>query len=1098
MADVASVGVKLTGDSKNIREAFKQALQGGKKWQKESEANIAKVTKAYEALDRTTQGTLSRVVQAQIKVGTTAKKQFGELKSEVLDARSAFDSLAQAARNFHAQQKRAASTRGVHVPGHRLLGPAKSLAKRESTAVGFPRADTIQARAPAPPPLSKWKKFKEYATVGWGKLKGVLEWFGITMPTIQGIVTTAFRYMGLGLKVMVAKAATFQEEFAVVRAITTGSAGDFENLRFAVQDVANATEHASNKVLKATTILGRAGFQAEEIGEALKVVADLATAGGLDISAAAELSVRMLRSFGMELKDLRRISNMLATASASANVTIRSLAEGFKFTGAIAETVGLEFSDVTTALSLLGETGLEAGLAGRALQAMIMDLSKPSNAAKITLARMGITTHDVSGKMLKLSTILRQLKDANMTAADSFTIFNRNSARAVTALVRNIDKYKDFETTVKDGTTALKEQSDTIRDSFNKQVKALSNNIDTIAENIGRDLLPQLESWVKLFRELTGWFVKRQQSAEKLQDLHEEARGTTTRFVGAAQGVENLIGARTAETLKAPHPLGTARIPTAQELGLETPETKASKEELDEAKRLRAAARKAARELQEAISVETNVASAVKLFTEKLRFTMIEGSEAVQKLDVAKTLRMIFQDLFKGLLKREGVAEVPKKIKELLQNILKAFEDSLGEPEVEKVLAHQKMVQAIESWRKRQIKALEMNARVFEKVVRKLDKQLSGLSPEALAAVKPQMMRGMGYESADLFNRVSDRIGGPPKGWDTNTGDPDWVKTRDVGPEGELAAAQAAIDRGKAFDRARDAEEAVWDGLIDASLNMAGSVGGFASDMIAASAGGPWAMAAAAVMNLMASAEGFKAVMVPLEKLFVQMVRVIEPFMEPLYDIVDAVLQIVEGIMIFLMPVVRVIASWTQMLIDFILGIINTIIEALNWLLPEKWEIDKIGEDRDSFSKTMADLDDETKKTTDNFADLNATLIESANVASGFKTNLRAFQAALIDSTDIVLGVMGSRGGPSGPRPIGFHAGGVVPGVGNTDSVPAMLTPGETVIPRGGAVGGIVIHNMHVHVADTKDFMRKLTREREWQTLVRTGSPIKGKLYGAR
>jgi hypothetical protein len=194
----------------------------------------------------------------------------------------------------------------------------------------------------------------------------------------------------------------------------------------------------------------------------------------------------------------------------------------------------------------------------------------------------------------------------------------------------------------------------------------------------------------------------------------------------------------------------------------------------------------------------------------------------------------------------------------------------------------------------------------------------------------------------------------------------------------------------------------------------------------------------------------------------------------------------------------EVIAKVINVIIDVVFGIINAIIWAINKLLPEKWELDMVGENRKTFDETMADLNDETEDATDNFADLNATLIESANVASGFKTNLRAFQAALIDSTGVVLGVMGSRGGPSGPRPIGFHAGGVVPGVGNTDSVPAMLTPGETVIPRGGAAGGIVIHNMHVHVADTKDFMRKLTREREWQTLVRTGSPIKGKLYGAR
>tara|TARA_Y100000310_G_scaffold46613_1_gene43301 strand:+ start:123 stop:308 length:186 start_codon:yes stop_codon:yes gene_type:complete len=61
-----------------------------------------------------------------------------------------------------------------------------------------------------------------------------------------------------------------------------------------------------------------------------------------------------------------------------------------------------------------------------------------------------------------------------------------------------------------------------------------------------------------------------------------------------------------------------------------------------------------------------------------------------------------------------------------------------------------------------------------------------------------------------------------------------------------------------------------------------------------------------------------------------------------------------------------------------------------------------------------------------------------------------------------------------------------------------MLTPGEVVVPRGGTAGGVVIQNMVVQVADAKDFMRKLTREQEWNSMVRKGSPLQGKLSGAR
>lgn len=53
----------------------------------------------------------------------------------------------------------------------------------------------------------------------------------------------------------------------------------------------------------------------------------------------------------------------------------------------------------------------------------------------------------------------------------------------------------------------------------------------------------------------------------------------------------------------------------------------------------------------------------------------------------------------------------------------------------------------------------------------------------------------------------------------------------------------------------------------------------------------------------------------------------------------------------------------------------------------------------------------------------------------------------------------GARGGGGGRRPRGFASGGLVPGTGNRDTVPAMLTPGEFVI-RKSAVGAFGAGNL--------------------------------------
>ncbi len=193
----------------------------------------------------------------------------------------------------------------------------------------------------------------------------------------------------------------------------------------------------------------------------------------------------MLKAYGLETSRLADISDVLAQAAANANVTIRGLAEGFKFTGAIAQQQGIAFNEVVTALSLLGETGLEAGLAGRALQAMIMDLAKPTDQAVRELTRLGVTTHQASGEALPLSIILRQLRDSGMSSAQAFTIFNRNSARAVKALTRNGDAFDEFLEKLQASESALKTQADTMREGLSVELDKLSNKFDALLKNIG-------------------------------------------------------------------------------------------------------------------------------------------------------------------------------------------------------------------------------------------------------------------------------------------------------------------------------------------------------------------------------------------------------------------------------------------------------------------------------------------------------------------------------------------------------------------------------------------------------------------------------------
>lgn len=83
----------------------------------------------------------------------------------------------------------------------------------------------------------------------------------------------------------------------------------------------------------------------------------------------------------------------------------------------------------------------------------------------------------------------------------------------------------------------------------------------------------------------------------------------------------------------------------------------------------------------------------------------------------------------------------------------------------------------------------------------------------------------------------------------------------------------------------------------------------------------------------------------------------------------------------------------------------------------------------------------------------------AGNILSGGNKNITSLDANTAALKALTVALVGSRSA-GGPYPKGLHfaKGGIVPGTGNSDTVPAMLTPGEMVIPRKyvkGSQGGV-------------------------------------------
>ena len=1037
-AKIAEVSVELTGSSKGLEKATK------------------------------------RGILATIKYNRAVKK---ELKSQA----KAWGMTIKEMKKVHAQaektRKAFAGTSGKHLSFKHAPAPAspKALASRRMASSGsgggggsgFIGQLGGQAAAGAAASFGK-------AAIAAKLMAGAF-----------GIAATAARVLKVGLIASVNEAAKFEEQFQVVKAITTGTSAEFKNLEQDLISVSVNTEHTTDNLLKAAEVLGRAGFEAKDVGKALETVADLATAGGLSVAKAADLAVRMLKAFNKSMDELPHVADMLAKASASANVSIQSLGEGFKFTGAIARSAGLKFSDVTTALSLLGETGLEAGLAGRALQAMIMDLSKPTDDAKQALFEMGVVTHDVEGNMLSLSSILTQLNEAQMTNADAFEIFNRNSARAATALGTVTDKYVDFQDATENATGSIGKMGETIRDSLNKNLAELKNNLKAIGKDIGDQFLPSLNDMTNGLADFLKIFSDAGRS-----DIVKELLANTdlARFMSGGEALA---------------------------FGVDEDPEKRKERKKEEAKR-KIAAKKAADAAEKARQLsagrlvtgdplqggEKGFIGAAERFTLAFQQILVEGEGALASANLAGKVKTIFSNIFTELARTAGIGPVEARKaavagqKEFMKSqaflnaqrkqnvVLERIQDEEFLDELLKFDAKERQ-KVIEATKKRLDLQVKQNAEltaktlaINEKAFKEIDNILQRLPEKFKEELEALIVKGTGS------------FGGIP------TLNPEMVleKGRDLEKQ---AGVDELIDEGagimEVFDAAMELKSGwttaffmakklaldFYDTVENSFLAVSGEIGGIFVNMVKGMAsGGPLAAIGTAMMSVLQKSEAFQGFMETAGEILGVLANALNPFVEVISSVMVPVLKVVARILL---------ASFTVLAVIW-----NAIAGFLNLFGANIQTID-IGDMWSSFEDGMDNLGNSVEDTTDKFDDLNTSLTGIAGLPDAIKLNLLAFREAMNSTRAVLTGsTSASPGHMSGP--IRMHTGGVVPGAGNQDSVLALLTPGEQVIPAGQSAGdgtNVQIGTMVVKVTDVKDFVKKLNDQQEWRSMARSGS-----LYG--
>jgi TP901 family phage tail tape measure protein len=213
--------------------------------------------------------------------------------------------------------------------------------------------------------------------------------------------------------IAVKKFAEFDQAMSQVNAVTQETTENMALLRDAALDAGGRTVFTATEAANAIEELGKAGLSTADIlSGALDGALSLAASGQLEVARAAEITATTLKQFGLDGTQAGHVADVLSAGAGKALGSVEDLAQGLKFVGPVAASMGVSLEETTGALALFADQGIIGEQAGTSLRGVLSSLTSPSAQAAKEIENLKINLYDANGGFIGLEGLAGKLGDA--------------------------------------------------------------------------------------------------------------------------------------------------------------------------------------------------------------------------------------------------------------------------------------------------------------------------------------------------------------------------------------------------------------------------------------------------------------------------------------------------------------------------------------------------------------------------------------------------------------------------------------------------------------------------------------------------------------
>lgn len=336
---------------------------------------------------------------------------------------------------------------------------------------------------------NQMRQFTKGAGKGIGSLTSSVGKLGAALGALGGAFA-AFRL----IKDITRVGEEFEQTITTAGAVMRATAEEMQALNDIAREMGETTEFTASQAAGSLKFLGMAGFNAAKAMAALPDTLDLATAGGIDLSRAADIATNALTAMRLPVEQLGRVNDVFVGTITRSNTNMEQMAQAFKYAAPIAAAYGYKIEELSGLIGMLGNAGVQGSMAGTQLAQAFIE-------AREIAQEFGFESGD-------LIDVLDSLKNKFGENVNMMEFFTRRSGRAALILSAAGDKVKEFQETLGDVGGEAKTLADVMRSTFGGMHKELISVIESIKIDVFglyrdslKDTMRDTISWLRDNRE---------------------------------------------------------------------------------------------------------------------------------------------------------------------------------------------------------------------------------------------------------------------------------------------------------------------------------------------------------------------------------------------------------------------------------------------------------------------------------------------------------------------------------------------------------------------------------------------------------------------